>query len=814
MRRLFVGGAWLSLGMASKSKGQKRRKHERRATGNSSLRVDQHTATLLESLQGLGGKFLTLSGAEDPRAAAEQQLNATVDALASKVRVHNRFRFCEGVRLACLPWSFGGQARPGTDGGATKAELLTLIAFADRNSWMSAGDVPVSPEFEDLEAGVTDIIQLATVEQFIAAAVAEQPDPMAKILAASRGREVWIRNSSYPDMVEATLLQLFGTPAIQSALKAAVGFGVVAATEVLKACHQLQVDAMNQRMRDAFSALEVAALSSEGWKPSDQTRTEIRSLWEAAWEPDEHDVTVDPAEIAASAGVDIATVTAVANHFRLAVDDWPPLTAAREFTSGNNPLRTNPLLMTEGGRMMLVHDALILPAVRENLEQVLKSTTTWEVYQAHRGKVLEQRTAQCLNRVLPGSRVWDGFEYFVPATEAESGGEASRYSKLVEGDLLLVLGDVALVIEAKAVALAPRARAGDTRRLRNDLTRIVRDAGDQARRLKSILNKDRGFRLRNGSWVDLSEIREIHTVAVSLDDLSGVATTTADLIAAGLLDSADIPWTVSLHDLELICEIVELPAAFLLYLRRRRDPEVTIYYTAPDELDLFMYFLEAGLYVEPDPARTRQELSFVTKVRAADVKRRNRQRRAIITSRTDPLDAWYYHDRGQSSIPAEKPALQHAPMKTLAGELQMRGDEAWLSIGAALLSASTRTQTELLHASERLLELPDDGREHTLTTSIGATREDAWLIVWATRPVGAEPSAFAESMKKYVGAKKYQLQLSRACMLISDQQTKELAQVLYDATVFTPDPDMDALVAELRLIDPKQHPRRIPQELR
>ncbi len=62
---------------------------------------------------------------------------------------------------------------------------------------------------------------------------------------------------------------------------------------------------------------------------------------------------------------------------------------------------------------------------------------------------------------------------------------------------------------------------------------------------------------------------------------------------------------MSLHDLELIVELVDRRAESLLYLQRRRKPEVTVMFGAADELDLFLYFFEAGLWVEPDPDQAR-----------------------------------------------------------------------------------------------------------------------------------------------------------------------------------------------------------------
>lgn len=52
--------------------------------------------------------------------------------------------------------------------------------------------------------------------------------------------------------------------------------------------------------------------------------------------------------------------------------------------------------MTEcDGRVMVVHNALLLPAIRENFEQALKWSPHWDQYQTHRGKYLEIETSEC-----------------------------------------------------------------------------------------------------------------------------------------------------------------------------------------------------------------------------------------------------------------------------------------------------------------------------------------------------------------------------------------------------------------------------------
>jgi len=141
--------------------------------------------------------------------------------------------------------------------------------------------------------------------------------------------------------------------------------------------------------------------------------------------------------------------------------------------------------------------------------------------------------------------------------------------------------------------------------------------------------------------------------------------------------------------------------------------------------------------------------------------------------------------------------------------LQKRGDYGWLSIGATLLSGSTKTQADWARTPARLLSNPrSDGRETTLTMPFGATREDAWLLVWATQPLSANPALLLERMGSYLRAKKYQLGLRRGCVFVFDEGSKELSHVLFDDTLPEPDPEMDEAIKSLIPVD--KMPRLVP----
>lgn len=183
----------------------------------------------------------------------------------------------------------------------------------------------------------------------------------------------------------------------------------------------------------------------------------------------------------------------------------------------------------------------------------------------------------------------------------------------------------------------------------------------QANRMRERILQDNGLRLRDGSWLALDRVREVHAVAVSLDDLSGIATVTSHLVRAGLLPAAHLPWTVSLHDLRIVCELVDRPAELVLYLRRRTEPDVTRKFHAVDELDFFLEFYASGLFVEPDPDRVAAELPQFGEQPAAARRRFRDQRLSFLTSRTDALDAYYFHLLGARQTPAPKPSLNADP---------------------------------------------------------------------------------------------------------------------------------------------------------
>lgn len=740
-----------------------------------------------------------------PLNEVDRLIGVELSELRAKLKRHRPERIIELARLACLPWNMDGMTKPETDGGPAKAELLALIALTTEgadNDGSATDEIPNSlyQAAHEWADSVEKLIELFQAREFMTMGE-RATDDLDRIAFSARSTEVWLRSSSYPDMVKSTHDALFEHASLPAALSALLGFDASDAYRVLARLHDLQVNAMNDRL-EAFFDVMVAVSESGETTPTPETMRKARIAFNIAWQPTADLVAVTSAGVADSLGVEIEVVEAVLNRFAVDLGEQDTRVVLESFVRGDNPLRTNPVVRTERGEFMLVHDALVLPAIRENLEQALKTSQEWEQYQKWRGDLLEDLGKTAFERVLPGTTTYSAFDYFVPANDQEALVDPSEYTKKVEGDLLFILDDVAIIVEAKAAAITPAARAGETRKLRRSLVDIITKASVQAARLQKRIEDDRGVRFHDGGWLDLDHIREIHTVTLSLDDLTGVATATSDLVQAGILDASHIPWVVSIHDLQIIVDVVDRPAEFLLYLRRRRDPEVSLAYVASDELDLFLYFYEAGLYVVPDPNLMAEQLSYIPSPSKADLRRRAKQGRSIITSRTDPLDAWH-SAKIDSTLPrVNKPILTGSPMIPLAEKLQENGFYGWLSLGATLLSGSTKAQKEFSRIPKNLLvHRREDGTERSCAVPVGSNLSNVWLLIWMTRPAGRDVQDVIHSGREYLRAKKYQLKITRGAVFFYDEPTKELIDVIYDGTLPTPDPMMDRAIVGLEPVD-------------
>jgi len=750
-----------------------------------SVTVDVHANAIATSLDSMVATLSTL----DPDRVVDGldvQIRAAIARMVHLVAGFHPIVVIEQGRLRALPWHQGQPTyQAGIENGFSLVELVAIVAMKASPSPANTKTPPASIIEECLELAE----ELRRLGSLRAVAAVDSDDPLGWIGATLQITEMSMRGSSYAELLEETTRALFTEQSIDGVLRESAGFSAAQAIAVLRELHELQVRNMNRRLEASFRRYERVEQSYSLGLATDEERTDASRRIDRALQPDEIAASVSMTELARSTQMSAVVVEAVLDAFT-----WHPAgdgnveDAVRAFLGGDNPLRVAPVIRTESGRALLIHPALTQAAIRERLEMILRSSSGWENYQGHRGHHLEQRTRRAFERLLPGDRARHAFQYYVPANDAEEATGPDQYTKRVEGDHLLLVGDVAVVVEDKAVALSSQSRSAASFRLRKDLTGIITKAAAQAERVVQRIRNDGGIRVHGEGWIDLQHVREIHTVAVSLEDLTSTSTATAELVKAGLISADSIPWTVSIHDLDLIADLSSHPAEFLLYLRRRRHPLATVLYTAPDELDLYLYFLEAGLYVEEDPEVVRSTFAFLPAVKPSELQRWRSQTPGVVTSRTDPLDAWYFEDylrtrTGKRRLPTAppKPRMSPSPLSPLIDAIDGCETPAALSIVATLLSGDVKTQQQMArHGADVCLGSKDGSVERTITVPIPTPDDGGWVLVWGTCPTGRDRTLWERGRRAYLRAKGYQLGVSRSAMFAYDGETREVFGVFYE----------------------------------
>jgi hypothetical protein len=756
------------------------------------------------------------SNREQAAVAARADLRTAAEEVARRACGLDLITVVSSARVAMVM----DRAATGSEPAAALLELIALVLACRDSRGGVAPSATAESEFmpPTVVAAARDALEAGSL---IALFESPSADAESAILFYSIQREISLRNPVYPHMLLDTLRGLFSDPKVNEDCNAAMGFTGLEAVNVMEALRSLTIKELGGRFARMEAARDASLPHLRSWQqrkedeqqlPSEEQRAAMQEVFDAIEELTTNIAEafiIDPDAVAAHTGYQRATVEAVLDAFTMR--DLADIDETLDrFFRGDNPLRTAPIVADGQGRRMLVHEALALSAVREVIEAKLKAAGRQAAYERHRGAWVENVAIDLLEAAFPGAKVYRGFNYFVPDPNAATPQtDPQQYTKRVEGDGLILIDDVALIIEVKAVALTAEARGGVARRLRGKLRDIVTHAANQAVRLRDRIVADRRIRLDDDEWIDVSGVREIHTIAVGLEDLSGVTTATAMLTAAGILSPDSIPWTVSVHDLRIVVELLDRPSELLLYLRRRTHPEATLKYLAVDELDLFLLFLKRGLYVEPDPHQVAQALSWAGPPSPADLRRFAAQRPEMVDSYTEPMDAWYESQLDPAAPRVDKPRLAaDERLLVLIDQITETQAPGSLSTTTWLLEGDAKVHRKFgRHAADLAKRVQADRRRHTATHLIGDPSGKHVLLVWACLGQGEDVDTAAGELMRYLRAKKHQTHAYQAACMLFDPAGKHLLRLLYDNRSAGPDPELDKEVVRLGLVPIEEMPR-------
>lgn len=801
---------------SQKKRAEKRRRSVNRAVPVSSENLDTLARPLRLIVEGHDRLLRHLNAAGDFASAMEsarREFAAAVQRICDVAAPYDVFDVVQSLKLAEATANPETYRETEHEGLAAAIELGAVVLSARGTR---QGIAPSSGTQRRRPDGIIEGLQALTREALDAASTLLVVDALAagtadaQIALSGVLREVFVRNLTYPHMLEATLSGLFDEPSIETDCRATIGCTVAEVRRVIEAIMSLHTGRLDERMLSLRQFAQVTRDAFEEWRAAGgrtvgdpgpmpevplETRERARQSWDATWDNPADASIIDVHAIETRTGLPKVVVESAVALLSYDLTPGDPVQAALKFVNGRSPFRTRPVLRDGQGTAMPTHDGLLLPAVRERVEEELKPTASWERYAKHRGQFLESTGLSLLSSLLPGAAVRVSIEYFVPNNNAPSPEVLpSDYTKLVEADGLLLLDDVAIVLEAKSGALGPESRAGNRVRLHGDLRKLVTEGAAQGNRLRDRIKLDKGLVLRDRAWLDLSFIREVHVIALTLEDLSAIAAATVSLIQAGLLAPEDVPWTVSIHDLEIIRDLVDRPAEFLLYLRRRTEPAVTMLYHAVDELDFFLEFFATGLFVERNPEEVRAEMPALGGPSVAELRRFKAQHPEMLTSRTDRLDAWYFHQLGLRQAPAPKPSHNANPVvQELVDHLQKRGEAGWLATGATLLAGSAALQDRIARTPRRIArQTKKDGQSHSYTMLVGLGGPDSALLVWATFDPDSSEDWERARFRSYLRDKQYQANAAVAvCFIIDPNDPRQPIAVIFENEAQVRDAERD-----------------------
>ncbi|WP_285241791.1 hypothetical protein [Pseudarthrobacter sp. MEB009] len=747
-----------------------------------------------------------------------------VEAIAGAVKLADAFDVIELMRLREMPMVLDGFRESLSDQLPTAVDVVALILLARGARDSSAVDVKAAQPSKVVPDLHNHARALLAVGQFVllSGGQAERFGPLTTLAATYVGHELNVKFKQYAHIQDGLNEALFSSKHLGTLLLEVFGFtyeDFLGVREAIGSVYLNRLLSARDVLGDVVQEWAASGRSGQSTERTEQGRTAVYDLM---FYPGER-ASFTATDIADASSVPKARVERILDRFSIsfaAVDD--PVTAVESFLAGDNPLRNVSLIADGAGNYVTMNVPIGTDCFRQVIEAGLKGQSArWRRYEKRRMSVSEQFSVEYLTKLLGADATHVNIKYFRPNPEVEPAQLASTAADITsiaeqtESDALFLIEDVAVCVEVKGRSVSHQARGGHVQRLTGDLKSTVGEATDQALRLEGLIRTNGGLWLEDRTWLDLSGVREVRSIAVCLDDMGPLGTALDELVRGNVIKSDRFPWIVSLHDLAIIAAVIDRPAEFLLYLRRRTESEVSLKFWAIDELDLFMLFLSGQLYVEPDPDRVSEEFLGVRRPSGGD---RRRYRSSAVPTRvmthTDPLDAWVYHQEGSVEGPALKPEFEgHPGVLNLVDFLQNGKKPGWFRFSADLLNLSGEAQEKLARDIKTLVtKTRSDGQPHSLFVAFAGVWGYPTLFV-GTQPNTMPQVSASRRLATYATTKKHQVKSDRSLMVLFDQRGN-IRSVRYDNKPFEDRQDLDALGDALGLLPPEFMARPIPPSAR
>lgn len=760
---------------------------------------------------------------EEVREQAPGIIGHRVAAMVDLFGGHDTFDVLELVRQHETPLVPDGHRESLHEGLGAVIDLVALVALSLGTRTIpvpegkTAAEIPPTNQIiEPLCSHARDIVKLASLLTYSIQqdAGSGQLAELADLAGQLRSSEILIRNKHYHSIGNLLNEGVLDAPHIRQLLTDVVGFDYTDVQHVATAIKETYLDVKNSLL----SHIGRAASAHHAGEPLDPAeKATIANAFSNFFVRPGASSSFTARSIAKCGKVPVERVQRILNTFSTPALSQDPETLVAAYVEGRNPLAGIGLITDDHGNYLMLQDAIPVDYVRRIIERKIKEVggRAWDRYGRHRDQFAEKQARKLLATLLDvSSPTYPSLKYLAPPQDnpscdlTQTANNPKSYAHTVEGDGLFVIGDVAICLETKAGSITDKARSGNVQRMADDLRKTIGEATTQAQRLESLILNNQGLWRDNGKWIDLSGVREVHSIVACLDDFGPLAIAADALVRADLLGGTSIPWIVSLHDLAVTAKVLTTPASFLLYVRRRTEPQAARLFVAVDELDVLMWFVRGELYFEADPDAIHARYPKSPPPTNRDRVRFKKQVPTRIGTLTDDLDSWMYYEEGTSHTPAPRPARsEHSDIERLVAFLQDGHKPGWLRFGADLLNLSSQAQKSVIKNMKDLVKRTRNDRSfHSLVQ--GYQSPWGYALLFAAAAPASNLQAF-DRLRIYMTAKKHQLQADCALGFLLDENS-ELIGIDYQNDPYQPDEELDNLIIEMRLVAPDKMPRTMP----
>lgn len=198
-------------------------------------------------------------------------------------------------------------------------------------------------------------------------------------------------------------------------------------------------------------------------------------------------------------------------------------------------------------------------------------------YTQWRGDLIEELTAEYLNRLFKKKSVYTSLYYF-------DNGE--RF----ESDVTVQVEDTTLLCECKSKILVLKSLKGNLESIEKDFQDAIGKAYEQAIRTEKWIMDEGEFRLDeakvNSKVINLNKTKQNFKLCIVAENFGWIASNISDYIKVE--DKKDLPLVLNIYDLDIITKEVKNYKEFIKYLEFRNKYQDKVAFI--DELEMFCAF--------------------------------------------------------------------------------------------------------------------------------------------------------------------------------------------------------------------------------